>query len=175
MAKALLKMASDENVSESVRLSAIKDALDRSGLGARTAVDVEVSVAPWEAVMEEVAGSVVSGSREDFRRQRDGVPPIPPALANRPAADDRIVDAEIVTPVEEFVSRLVGRDVNDTDGPMPYDDAEDAPSTRLAGNAAPSGGLLPMDEAVAIAAEMRRNAPPMPPPLGLRALPRGRG
>jgi hypothetical protein len=42
LAKQLLGIASDENASESVRLAAIKDALDRSGVSAKTAVEIEV-------------------------------------------------------------------------------------------------------------------------------------
>lgn len=38
----LLRMATDDDVADSVRLAAIRDALDRAGLSAKTAVAVEV-------------------------------------------------------------------------------------------------------------------------------------
>jgi len=102
-------------------------------------------------------------------------------LADRPAADDGIVDAEIVSPTEEFVSRFVGRNVNEPDGPMGYDDAEHPPAARTApGTGHPggsTGGLMSLEEANEEAARLRRtaNRTPMPPPAGLRMLPPGRG
>lgn len=65
-------MATDPAVSESVRLSAIKDALDRGGVSAKSAVEVEVGPPkPWEQIMGGLT-EIVAGSRDDFRRTRDG-------------------------------------------------------------------------------------------------------
>jgi hypothetical protein len=41
MARELLKVAIDDKVADSAKLAAIRDALDRPGLAARTAVEVE--------------------------------------------------------------------------------------------------------------------------------------
>lgn len=49
-AKELLGMASDTTIPEGVRLSAIKDILDRGGLSIRQGVDVEVTSKPFEKV-----------------------------------------------------------------------------------------------------------------------------
>jgi hypothetical protein len=68
LARELLRMATDPAVPESVRLSAIKDALDRGGVSAKTAVEVEVGLPkPWELIMDGVT-EVVAGSRDEFRR-----------------------------------------------------------------------------------------------------------
>ena len=70
LARELLKMATDPNVSESVRLSAIKDALDRGGVSAKTAVEVEVGPPKlWEQIMCGLA-EVEGRSRADFRRSQ---------------------------------------------------------------------------------------------------------
>ncbi|MDV3135965.1 hypothetical protein [Mycobacterium sp. 29Ha] len=73
LARELLKMATDPKVSESVRLSAIKDALDRGGVSARTAVEVEVGPPkPYEQILDGVL-RIEAGSREEFRRSQAGM------------------------------------------------------------------------------------------------------
>ena len=66
MARALLKMAVNDNVSDSVKLTAIRDALDRGGVVAKTAVEVGVSVKLFEAILDRLE----SGSRAEFRGSR---------------------------------------------------------------------------------------------------------
>jgi len=65
MARELLKMATDDHVADSVKLAAIRDALDRAGLAAKSAVEVEVGPQkPYEAILE----SIEAGSRAEYRR-----------------------------------------------------------------------------------------------------------
>jgi hypothetical protein len=100
MARELLMMAVDENVSDAVKLAAIRDALDRAGLSARTAVSVEVGSRPFEQIFDGIA----SGSRAESRRRR-GMPDDdeldaiestrPPALVGGGHAGP-IVDAELI-------------------------------------------------------------------------------
>jgi hypothetical protein len=53
-----------------VRLSAIKDALDRGGVSAKAAVEVEVGPPkPWEQIMSGMT-HLVGGSRAEFRRSQ---------------------------------------------------------------------------------------------------------
>lgn len=59
-------MATDENVSESVKLAATRDALDRGGLGIKQ--EIELSARPYETVFE--AMEVEPGSRADYRRSQ---------------------------------------------------------------------------------------------------------
>ena len=54
LARQLLNMTSDPNVADPVKLAAIKDALDRSGIQAKTAVSVEVSTKPFEIVFDSI-------------------------------------------------------------------------------------------------------------------------
>lgn len=105
LARELLRMATDPNVSESVRLSAIKDALDRGGVSAKSAVEVEVGPPkPWEQIISGLT-SIESGSRAEFRRSRgisdDSDANHQPALAARPralpVAEGEPLEAEVVT------------------------------------------------------------------------------
>ena len=64
MAREVIGIVKDKNISEAVRVTAIRDALDRAGVSAKTAIDVEVAVKPWE----EIYTKITSGTREDYRR-----------------------------------------------------------------------------------------------------------
>jgi hypothetical protein len=80
-------MATDANVSDSVKLAAIRDALDRAGLNPKAAVEIGVSLRPYEQILDDLV-SIESSSRAEWRR-RQGIPDDsenypPPALADRP-------------------------------------------------------------------------------------------
>jgi hypothetical protein len=65
MACELLKMATDDDVADSVKLAAIRDALDRAGLAAKSAVEVEVGPPKaYEVILERIE----AGSRAVYRR-----------------------------------------------------------------------------------------------------------
>ena len=65
--KYLLEMAADTSIPEGVRLAAIRDALDRGGLGVKQAMEIEVSAKPFERVYERIT----SGPKEI----ESGIPP----------------------------------------------------------------------------------------------------
>jgi hypothetical protein len=73
LARELLNMTTDPNVADPVKLAAIKDALDRSGIQAKTAVSVDVSVKPFEKVFDRIVA-----------RPREA----PTALAELPESSD---------------------------------------------------------------------------------------
>ncbi len=87
MARELLGIATGAE-SEAVKLAAVKDALDRAGLGAKTEVALELK--PWEDIMADVAG-VATITRAESRARR-GLPDD----ASAPAEPLDIVDAELV-------------------------------------------------------------------------------
>lgn len=54
MAVLLIKIAMDENAPYAVRLAAIRDVLDRAGLGAKQAMEIGVELQPWEELLRDV-------------------------------------------------------------------------------------------------------------------------
>jgi hypothetical protein len=70
MACELLKMATDDSVADSVKLAAIRDTLDRAGLAAKNAVEVELGPPkPYEQIFDRIM-VLEGGSREAFRRSQ---------------------------------------------------------------------------------------------------------
>jgi hypothetical protein len=53
-ARFLLEMCADTLIPEGVRLAAIRDALDRGGLGVKSSMEIEVSAKPFERVFDRI-------------------------------------------------------------------------------------------------------------------------
>ena len=82
----LINMATVDKVSDGVKLTAIKDALDRAGLKPSTTVELEVGTKPYERIV----GGMATMSKAESRSRR-GIPdadrhPQPPALGLTGAA-----------------------------------------------------------------------------------------
>jgi hypothetical protein len=90
MARELLGLATGAE-SEAVKLNAIRDALDRGGLGAKAEVSLELK--PWEQLMGDIAG-IATLSRAEHRARQGR-----PLLEQPPLAE--VIDAEVVGPPTE--------------------------------------------------------------------------
>ncbi|MDV7246764.1 MULTISPECIES: hypothetical protein [Rhodococcus] len=137
LAKELLRIAIDDpDVSDAIKLAAIRDALGRIGITEKTALEVQVGpTKPFEAIL---TGMLEGGSRAESRAAR-GVPDsgLPGWLAD----ELNVVDAEFVDE-DEPARPLVRRD-----NPTP------APESA-------SSGLLPLDEALT---QLQATSPPPAP------------
>lgn len=136
----LLKFALDGDVADNVALAAIRDALDRAGMGAKTEVAVEVK-APWEELLGDVA-HVTKAQHEAMKRGEPLPPTRPTAL---PAPDVDIVDAEVVEDTPERVGERADR-------PNVPDWAEPPPATP------PSRELVTLEQAASDVAASNRAA-----------------
>jgi hypothetical protein len=166
MARELLKIAVDDNVPESVKLAAVKDALDRAGVSARTAVDVEVTAKPYQVILENLAG-IEGGSRAEFRRSQGIADDSDTERANTPALGSAQtndpIDAEIIDEGDELIAAM--RHQQDYADPMTPDD-DDWPSDEpiggtynpLAPTGPPPDAQMTFEDAVSAAGDMRRRA-----------------
>ena len=129
MARELLGIATDGQ-SEAVKLNAIRDALDRSGLGAKAEVSLELK--PYEEMLMVIAG-IATISRAEHRARQGRAP---------------VIDAEVVEPDDESDPET-GPD--SPRGEMRYPEAGDEPDRDMPSG---SGGLMTLEDA----AEAERTA-----------------
>ena len=136
LARQLLGIAEGAE-SEAVPLAAVKDALDRAGVQAKTAATVEVSVKPWETVLEGIS-KVVAGPRDPQQRALES------------SSRDDAVEGEVV--IDEADVEVIGprrpRPEPRAGDPRRYSDSD--PTTngqQLADNhERPRGGVTPPDD-----------------------------
>lgn len=146
MAKRVLKIAEDDDAPPAVQLAAAKDALDRAGLSAKTAVEVSVDPKPFEQLLSGMA-TLTGGSRAASR-------------ADRGVDDDQ--DADTAWIAEELAaSNVIDVEVED---PAPRPRPSEEPATPQPRDT----GLMDMETALA---QLRATTPP-PAPTGKR---QGRG
>jgi hypothetical protein len=95
MARELLGIATGAE-SESVRLTAIRDALDRGGITAKSAVELSATQkpAPWEEMMAEIAFDGIAQITQEESRALRGLPPVD-ALAQS-TQEIEVVNAELL-------------------------------------------------------------------------------
>ncbi|MFD5809407.1 hypothetical protein [Rhodococcus aetherivorans] len=144
MAKELLGIATDDDAPVAVKLAAIKDALDRAGLSAKTAVSVEVG--PTKEYEEILTTALTGGSRAESRAAR-GVEDsaVPDWLADE-------LDTALAVDADDAPDVLDAEVVEVDDPPVPALAPE------------PANGMMSYEDAVA---ELRRTSPP-PAPIGRR-------
>lgn len=155
LARELLGIAmDDDSVPANVKLAAVKDALDRAGLSAKTAVEVEVGpTKPFQEVLETI---MIGGSRAASRASRgEPVDHDADAEDNAWIMDELIrantIDAEIVDEAE----LLGGDDGEDRDDRAPEPQDQSCEPTGS------GSGLLDLADALD---QLHGNPPPPPRP-----------
>lgn len=144
MARELLKIATTSE-SESVKLTAVRDALDRAGLKPPTQVEVGPKAPePWEELLGDVAH--ITRAQHEAMKFGEPMPPAPASPRALPPADPDIVDAEVVDAPVAHAERVGGG----ADRPSVPDWAEPPPA------APPSRELVTMEDAAAAVAQANR-------------------
>ena len=147
MARELLGIATGAE-SEAVKLAAVKDALDRAGLGAKAEVSVEVL--PWQELLGDVVQ--ITKAQHEAMKRGEAFAPAPAEPLALPPADADIVDAEVVHEHTAVPPDSTGASRDDADraaNPRP-DFAEPTQP--------PSRALVPLEDAAAETAAVNRAA-----------------
>ncbi|CAN5610131.1 hypothetical protein BH09ACT7_BH09ACT7_23430 [soil metagenome] len=145
MARELLKIATTSE-SESVKLTAVRDALDRAGLKPPTQVEVGPKAPePWEEVLGDVAH--ITRAQHEAMKRGEPVPPAPASPRALTPADADIVDAEVVDAPVTHAERVGGA----AGAPNVPSWAEPPPA------APPSRELVTMEDAAAAVAAANRH------------------
>jgi hypothetical protein len=141
MAKELLGIAEGAE-SESVKLAAIRDALDRAGVSAKQAVELSAATSepkPYEELLSGITG-IAKLTRVESRAQRGLPAPETPALAAASEAPE-VIDAELLP------ETATGTAHSPTDGLKPVEGRR-VPSDHPQTPADPPPGLVSFEEAV---------------------------
>jgi hypothetical protein len=127
--------------SESVRLAAIRDALDRGGLTAKAALEVSAAdPQPYEEMLRGITG-IATISRVESRAQRGLPAPEAPALPAAPSEAVEVVDAELLPETATGTAHSPTDDLNAAEGRRVPNDHSQTPG-------GPPTGLVTMEEAV---------------------------
>lgn len=146
MARELLNMATADNVSDSVKLAAIRDALDRGGISVKA--EIEVTAKPYESIFEQLTG----GSR-DAHRSAVGAGEPTAGTQELPAANHQPIDAQIVDDLNDDDAVDLG-DYARPITPESYESGSAFDSERFGpASAPPTDGLMSLEDANA---EIRR-------------------
>jgi len=180
LARQLLNMTTDPNVADPVKLAAIKDTLDRSGLAAKTAVSVEVGGKPFEMVFDSIMAGPrnaqpalaiegenapaiepdreILGEFDDPPDDDDEIADYPPGIQRGRESESTVIDVEIVDAGYTDAPMTIGSDTttpNDPDSSRSVDLGA-TPYPRPLGPTGPTGsGLLSLQDAVEAVAAMR--------------------
>ncbi|OPX12843.1 hypothetical protein [Mycobacterium sp. AT1] len=163
----LVKLAFDKRETAEIRLRATLQLLDRAGLNARTAIDIEVSQTPSEQILEGLSTQLEVTSRAAFRASsgvEDDQSDVSTALANL-AARDRAEAHANADRHRDLAERLRAQHSRDDDGivdaivvdvresaqpftPADYEHSPDAYGSPVPLSPTRPGG--PMDQAVTV-------------------------
>ncbi|MCZ0731864.1 HGGxSTG domain-containing protein [Mycolicibacterium iranicum] len=146
MARELLGMATDANVSESVRLAAIRDALSRAGISEKTAVEVTHELKPFEHVEQTM---IQSGSRDDYRHSiGDSRAGEARTIEHTPA----LADDDARRPIPLPVGYVVDGEVIESEAVRDADGSNDAERPATPGNRSQPGSQTLRNDVLALPA-----------------------